>query len=101
MILYNVSMNKTGLQYLLKLRVGDVLNHSLEAESSSEEMQLLCLRVLQSITYDLTEPKYIHDLITTISMKRIETMTLSKRDDISGVAKKVIKHLRDSKKITK
>lgn len=101
MILYNVSMNKTGLQYLLKLRVGDVLNHSLETESSSEEMQLLCLRVLQSITYDLTEPKYIRDLITTISMKRIETMTLSKRDDISDIAKKVIKHLGDSKKIIK
>lgn len=94
-------MNKTGLQYLLESRVGDVLSHCLDDEASSEEMQLLCLRVLQSITYDLEEPKYVHDLTTIIPIERIKTMISAKRSDISGAAKQVVKHLRHSQKITK
>jgi len=96
MILYNVSMNKTGLQYLLESRVEDTLSHCLDDEASSEEMQLLCLRVLQSVTYDLDKPKYIHNLITTIPIERIEIMASAKRSDISNAAKQVIKHLRHS-----
>ncbi|KAL6265495.1 hypothetical protein P5V15_002291 [Pogonomyrmex californicus] len=101
MILYNVSMNKTGLRYLLESRVGDALSHCLENEASSDEMQLLCLRVLQSVTYDLEEPKYIHDLTTIIPIQRIETMISAKRSDISSAAKQVVKHLRHSQQITK
>ncbi|XP_018306427.1 heat shock factor 2-binding protein [Mycetomoellerius zeteki] len=102
MILYNVSMNKTGLQYLLESRVGDTLSHCLDDEASSEEMQLLCLRVLQSVTYNLEEPKYIHDLTTLIPIERLEIMNSSaKRSDISNAAKQIIEHLRHSKKITK
>lgn len=94
MILYNVSMNKTGLQRLLELQVGNALSHCLDDEASSEEMQLLCLRVLQSVTYDLEEPKYIHDLTTIIPIERIEMMMSAKRSDISDVAKQIVKHLR-------
>jgi len=101
MILYNVSMNKTGLQYLFESRVGDALSHCLDDEVSSEEIQLLCLRVLQSVTYDLEEPKYIHDLTTVIPIDKIETMTSAKRKDISDAAKQVIKYLRRSQKLTK
>lgn len=100
MILYNVSMNKTGLQYLLESRVGNALSHCLDDEASSEEMQLLCLRVLQSVTYGLKEPKYVRDLTTMIPVERIETMMSAKRSDISGAAKQVVKHLRHSQ-ITK
>jgi len=102
MILYNVSMNKTGLQYLLELHVEDTLSHCLEDESSdkkSEEMQLLCLRVLQSVTYDLTKPEYIRDLTTKIPIERIETMTSAPRSDISAAAKQVVGHLRNGQKI--
>ncbi|KAL6444672.1 hypothetical protein ACFW04_002039 [Cataglyphis niger] len=101
MILYNVSMNKTGLQYLLDFQLEATLSHCMEDESSSEEVQLLCLRVLQSVTYGLTEPKYIHALTTTIAIEKIETMACSKRSDISDAAKQVIKHLQDTKKIIK
>ncbi|XP_029177144.1 heat shock factor 2-binding protein-like, partial [Nylanderia fulva] len=101
MILYNVSINKTGLQYLLESQLETMLSHCMEDESSSEETQLLCLRVLQSVTYDLTEPKYIHALTTTIAIERIEIMTSSKRSDISGAAKQIIKHLQDTQKIIK
>lgn len=100
-ILYNVSMNKTGLKLLLESRVGDVLSHCLDDKASSKEMQLLCLRVLQSITYDLEEPKYVHDLTTIIPIERIETMISAKQSDISGAAKQVVKHLRHSQKIAK
>ncbi|XP_036149139.1 heat shock factor 2-binding protein [Monomorium pharaonis] len=101
MILYNVSMNKTGLQYLLESRVGDALSHCLNDEISSKEILLLCLRVLQSVTYDLKEPKYIQDLTTIIPVERIEEMTFAKQSDISGAAKQIVKHLRHSQKITK
>lgn len=101
MILYNVSMNKTGLQYLLESQLETMLSHCMEDESSSEEIQLLCLRVLQSVTYDLAEPKYIHALTTTIAIERIETMTCSKRSDISSAAKQIIKHLQVTKKMIK
>jgi hypothetical protein len=102
MILYNVSMNKTGLQYLLELHVEDTLSHCLQDESSekrSEELQLLCLRVLQSVTYDLAKPEYIRDLSRKIPIERIESMTSAPRSDISGAAKQVVRHLRDSQKI--
>jgi len=103
MILYNVSMNKTGLRYLLELHVEDTLSHCLQDESSekksSEEMQLLCLRVLQSVTYDLTKPEYIRDLTRKIPIEIIESMTSAPRSDISGAAKQVVRHLRDGQKI--
>ncbi|EFN80570.1 Heat shock factor 2-binding protein [Harpegnathos saltator] len=98
MVLYNVSINKTGLQYLLESRVGDPLRHCLRDKSSMEETQVLCLRVLQSVTYDLTEPKYIEDLNATIPIDMIETMALSKSDNLNNVAKQVIKHLRNCEK---
>ncbi|XP_032667112.1 heat shock factor 2-binding protein-like [Odontomachus brunneus] len=98
MVLYNVSMNKTGLQYLLASRVGDPLSHCLRDKSSMEETQLLCLRVLQSITYDLTEPKYIQDLTAAIPIDMIELMVSSKRSNLSNIAKQVIKHLRNCEK---
>ncbi|XP_011876176.1 PREDICTED: heat shock factor 2-binding protein-like [Vollenhovia emeryi] len=101
MILFNVSMNKTGLQYLLESQVGVALSHCLDDEASSEETQLLCLRVLQSVTYDLEEPKNISDLTMIIPVERIETMTSAKRSDISEAAKQVVKHLRHGQKITK
>ncbi|XP_011171223.1 heat shock factor 2-binding protein [Solenopsis invicta] len=101
MILYNVSMNKTGLQYLLGSQIGDALSHYLHDEASSEEMQYLCLRVLQSVTYDLKEPKYVQDLTTAIPIERIETLTSAKRSDISGAAKQVVKFLRHNQKIMK
>lgn len=103
MNLYNMSMNKTGLQYLLEVHVENTLSHCLRNESSekrsSEETQLLCLRVLQSVTYDLTKPEYIRDLTAKIPIERIETMMLARRSDISGAAKQVVRHLRDSQKI--
>lgn len=95
MILYNVSMNKTGLQYLLESRVGDTLSHCLRDKSSMEEMRLLCLRVLQSITYNLTEPKYIQDLTTAIPIDMIESMVSPRCDNLSNIAKQVIKHLQN------
>lgn len=98
MVLYNVSMNKTGLQYLLASRVGDPLSHCLRDKSSMEETQLLCLRVLQSVTYDLTEPKYIQDLTAAIPIDMIESMVSSKRGNLSNIAKQVIKHLRNCEK---
>ncbi|XP_014484844.1 PREDICTED: heat shock factor 2-binding protein-like [Dinoponera quadriceps] len=95
MVLYNVSVNKTGLQYLLESRVGDSLSHCLRDKSTVEEMQLLCLRVLQSVTYDLTEPRYIQDLNAAIPIDMIETIACSKRDNLSDIAKQVIEHLRN------
>ncbi|KAG7202996.1 hypothetical protein KM043_010127 [Ampulex compressa] len=98
MILYNVSMNKTGLQNLFEYRIGNVLNYCLENKSLPEEMQVLGLRVLQSITYDLTEPRYIRDLISSIPIERIEDVASSNKSGISAIAKEVIKHLRTSQK---
>lgn len=78
-----------------------MLSNCLEDKSSSEEVQLLCLRVLQSVTYDLTEAKCIQDLTGKISIERIEIIASSKRADISDAAKQVIKQLRDCQRITK
>lgn len=98
MIFYNVSMNKTGLQHLFESRVGDVLNCYLKNNSLPDETQFLCLRVLQSMTYGLTNPKYIQDLITTLPISKIEDIATSNKNEMSTVAKQVIKQLRDSQK---
>lgn len=100
MILFNVSLNKKGLRCLLESRVEDMLSHCLNDKSSREKIQLLCLRVLQSITYDLAEPEYIQHLTVTIPIDRIETMVSSEHADISNVAKQVVQHLRNCQKIT-
>ncbi|XP_012150159.1 heat shock factor 2-binding protein isoform X2 [Megachile rotundata] len=99
MIFYNVSMNKTGLQHLFESQIWEPLNHYLRNNSLPNKMQLLCLRVLQSITYDLTNPKYIQKLIATLPLDRIEDIATSNEDGMNTVAKQVIKHLRDSQKV--
>ncbi|XP_076665833.1 heat shock factor 2-binding protein isoform X2 [Andrena cerasifolii] len=98
MIFYNVSMNNTGAQHLFESRVGDVLNYYLKNNTLPEKIQWLCLRVLYSITYDLTNPKYIQDLITTLPIAKIEDIAASNKNEMSTVAKQVMKHLRESQK---
>ncbi|XP_043507690.1 heat shock factor 2-binding protein-like [Frieseomelitta varia] len=98
MIFYNVSMNKTGLQYLFESRVSDVLDCYLRNNSLPDETQFLCLRVLQSMTYGLMNPKYIQDLTNTLPISRIENIATSNKNEMSAVAKQVIKQLRDSHK---
>ncbi|KAL0106937.1 hypothetical protein PUN28_015451 [Cardiocondyla obscurior] len=100
MILYNVSINETGFRYLLESRVADALSHCLDDEASSAEMQLLCLRILQSVTYDL-EPEYVRDLIGIIPIERIETMMSASQSDISKAAELVVQHLRQRQNILK
>ncbi|XP_017877868.1 heat shock factor 2-binding protein-like [Ceratina calcarata] len=98
MTFYNVSMNKTGLQHLFELRIGDMLSYYLKNNSLPDEILFLCLRVLYSITYGLTNPKYIHELITSLPIGKIENIATSNKNEMSTVAKQVIKQLRDSQK---
>ncbi|XP_033324170.1 heat shock factor 2-binding protein [Megalopta genalis] len=98
MTLYNVSMNETGLLHLFDSRIGDALNYYLRNDSLPDEVQLLCLRVLHSITYDLTDPKYIQDLITSLSIDKIEDIAAASKNEMSSFAKQVIKNLRNSQK---
>ncbi|XP_015179837.1 PREDICTED: heat shock factor 2-binding protein-like [Polistes dominula] len=95
MILYNVSMNNTGLSYLFEFRVAEVLSNCLKEDTISEELQLLCLRILQSITYDLKDPKYIEDLTTSISIKNIKSIVANEQSETYSVAKEVIKQLQE------
>ncbi|XP_046823224.1 heat shock factor 2-binding protein-like [Vespa crabro] len=96
MILYNVSMNNTGLSCLFEFRVAGVLSRCLEEDTLSEELQLLCLRILQSITYDLKDPKYIEDLTTSISIRNIKNIVVNGQNETCSVAKEVIKQLQES-----
>ncbi|XP_014615712.1 PREDICTED: heat shock factor 2-binding protein-like [Polistes canadensis] len=96
MILYNVSMNNTGLSYLFEFRVAEVLSNCLKEDTISEELQLLCLRILQSITYDLKDPKYIEELTTSISIKNIKNILANEQSETYSVAKEVIKQLQES-----
>ncbi|KAI4500271.1 hypothetical protein M0802_004688 [Mischocyttarus mexicanus] len=96
MILYNVSMNNTGLSYLFEFRVAEVLSNCLKEDTVSEELQLLCLRILQSITYNLKDPKYIEDLTKSISIKNIKSIVANEQSETYSVAKKVIKQLQES-----
>ncbi|XP_034177133.1 heat shock factor 2-binding protein [Osmia lignaria lignaria] len=98
MIFYNVSMNKTGLQHLFESQIWEPLNYYLRNNSLPSKLQLLCLRILLLITYDLTNPKYIQKLTTTLPLDRIEDIAASNDNGMSTVAKQVIKHLRDSQK---
>ena len=50
------------------------------------------------MTYGLTNPKYIQDLITTLPISKIEDIAISNKNEMSTVAKQVIKQLRDSQK---
>nr|XP_031825488.1 heat shock factor 2-binding protein-like [Nomia melanderi] len=98
MTLYNVSVNETGLLHLIESRVGDTLGHYLRNDSLPDEVQLLCLRVLHSITYGLTNPKYIQDLLTSLPIEKIEEIAGSGKNEASTFARQVVKHLRDSRK---
>ncbi|XP_076657098.1 heat shock factor 2-binding protein [Halictus rubicundus] len=98
MTLYNVSMNETGLLHLFDSRIGDALNYYLRNDSLPGEVQLLCLRVLHSITYNLTDPKYIQDLLASLPIDKIETIAASNKNEMSSFAKQVIKNLRNSQK---
>lgn len=98
MTLYNVSVNETGLLHLIESRVGDTLSHYLRNDSLPDEVQLLCLRVLHSITYGLTNPRYIQDLLASLPIDKIEEIAGSGKNEASSFARQVVKHLRDSRK---
>ncbi|XP_078035889.1 heat shock factor 2-binding protein [Augochlora pura] len=98
MTLYNVSMNATGLLHLFDSRIGDALNYYLRNDSLPDEVQLLCLRVLISITYGLTDPKYIRDLISSLPIDKIEDIAVASKNEMSSFAEKVINNLRNSEK---
>lgn len=74
------------------------MSYYLKNNSLPDKIQLLCLRVLHSITYGITNPKYIHDLITTLPISKIEDVATSNKNELSNCAKQVVKHLRDSQK---
>lgn len=98
MTLCNVSMNKTGLHYLFQAKIGDAVNYCLMENSLPENTQLLCLNILQSITYDLTNTEYIRDLITAISIERLENLTSSGNENISVAAKQILEYLKNAEK---
>ncbi|XP_024935511.1 heat shock factor 2-binding protein isoform X2 [Cephus cinctus] len=96
MILYNVSVNQTGLQYLLELRVGEILGKCFE-DSVPMELQVRALWFLQSITYDLNDATALKDILKAVPMIKIEKMTENEQDPMAPIAKEILENLEKAK----
>lgn len=95
MILYNVSINRAGLMYLMELRVCRVLDRYMN-ESASTDLKQLCLRLLQSVTYKLEDESTIADILAIVTIKRIEELSRTEPENLAAIAKKVSSNLQKS-----
>ncbi|XP_046745493.1 heat shock factor 2-binding protein-like isoform X2 [Diprion similis] len=94
MILYNVSINKSGLHYLIELRICQILGPYVN-NSNSDELKQLSLRLLQSITFELTDDLTIDDILTKITVTRIQELMQTESEMVASTAKEVISNLKN------
>ncbi|XP_046483392.1 heat shock factor 2-binding protein isoform X1 [Neodiprion pinetum] len=94
MLLYNVSINKSGLQYLIELRICQILGPYL-SDSISAELKHLSLRLLQSITFELRDELTIDDILTKVTVTRIQELVKTETEIVSSIAKEVILNLKN------
>lgn len=93
MMLYNVSINETGLLHLYESGIGKLLGSYLEDDS--QEIKTFCLRILGSITYDIPKSKYLRDLSKSISVNKIREIADSDDDPINMIAREVLQQLQN------
>ncbi|XP_011305219.1 uncharacterized protein [Fopius arisanus] len=84
MILYNISLNCTGLPFLLSRKVHELIPYCTE---ESPEIQLNALRLIQSITYDIKETEVVNRLLELLPLIKIHEFMSSRDDRIAEAAR--------------
>ncbi|XP_015120867.1 heat shock factor 2-binding protein isoform X2 [Diachasma alloeum] len=91
MILYNVSLNCSGLSYLISLKVHELVTYCLD---QSPEIQLNSLRIIQSITYDLKDSGIFDRLLQFLPVIKIQQLIISSDERISEAASGILSNMK-------
>ncbi|XP_033228364.1 heat shock factor 2-binding protein-like [Belonocnema kinseyi] len=98
-ILYNVSVNATGVQWLLNFQVADnVLSQCLK-ESTPKDLNLLCLSILHSITCDLTDPKHLQEILQSIPLEKMDKIALTGEKQIIVMTREIKNNLKKARRL--
>ncbi|KAK0078417.1 hypothetical protein PV325_002523 [Microctonus aethiopoides] len=99
MTLYNVSLNRVGLPFLLELKVDENIGPCLIDDTIAIDIQVSALYLLQSLTYNLTNPYILQRIIDSIPMDRIKSLAVSLNNDnnISKIAQEVVANINNCK----
>lgn len=93
-VLYNVSLNRDGLPFLLDLKADEMIANCLD-ETSTQDIQLSALRLLQSITFKLEDFNIFQRLILNLPIEKIESLARSfSEEQISKIAQEVMANLK-------
>nr|CAD7407764.1 unnamed protein product [Timema poppensis] len=93
MTVYNVSINQCGLSFLQEHKeLSEALSHSLRNDTS-QELKLMSLRVLQSLTYEMEDLGVLRDLERILPLPLIEDMTVLGDPETKTVAKDILGNL--------
>ncbi|XP_012253792.2 heat shock factor 2-binding protein-like isoform X2 [Athalia rosae] len=96
MILYNVSINQTGLLRLMEDRICRGLERYME-HPATVELKQLSLRLLQSVTFELEDVPTIEDIAGTVLLERIAKIGQTESENLAAVAKEILSNLEKSK----
>ena len=97
--MYNVSVNATGVQWLLDFHVADnVLSQCLK-ESTPKDLNLLCLSILHSITCDLADPKHLQEILQSIPLEKIDKIAFSGEKQMITMTKEIKKNLKKARNL--
>ncbi|XP_063991299.1 heat shock factor 2-binding protein-like [Diachasmimorpha longicaudata] len=91
MILYNVSLNRSGLSHLLSWKVYELVSCCLD---QSPEIQLNALRLIQSITYDLNDPGIFDRLLQLLPVVKIQQLMNSSDERITEAASGILSNIK-------
>nr|CAD7590774.1 unnamed protein product [Timema genevievae] len=93
MTVYNVSINQCGLSFLQEQKeLSEALSHGLRNDTS-QELKLMSLRVLQSLTYEMEDLGVLRDLERILPLPLIEDMTVLGDPEMKTVAKDILGNL--------
>lgn len=95
MTLYNISINRAGLPYLMKLGVCRILGRYMD-ETASIELKLLSLRLLQSVSFGLRDSSTIEDILTAVTTKRIAELSHSESANVAATAREILSNIEKS-----
>ncbi|RZF39982.1 hypothetical protein LSTR_LSTR002385 [Laodelphax striatellus] len=93
MTLYNLSINQNGLLMLQDQQSLLVTMHRHIHSDRTPELKLMSLRLLQSISYEITSLKVLQNILQQIPLETIRELTITGDAEIRVVAQDVVTNL--------
>ncbi|XP_044588947.1 heat shock factor 2-binding protein-like [Cotesia glomerata] len=95
LILYNVSLNREGLAYLLELKVYENVVKFFD-DCFPQEVREKALRILQSLTYELLNYRVLESLVKSLPMGKLSDLAAG-TDNLAVIAQSIVININNSR----